>query len=502
MSPVIDTGLTSWENKHETYVQPLRRVLQAVNEPPHTGDPLQRYNRMTETLGVLVDRALGEEVRLRGFGAGWSFSGAPATDGYLLDTSPLNLWFRIRARSIHPQYPGSGEGLYLVQCGNSIAGLNRNLEGERRSLRTTGASNGQSIVGAFSTGTHGSAIDVGAVQDYVVGIHLVIAPDRHLWIERASRPVTADGFAALLGADLRRDDELFDALLVSFGSFGLIHGVMIETDPIFLFEMHRARRALDDRLRSAIATLDFAGVGLPGGGERPRHFDVVVDPYDLDAGVYVTVMYQLPFRPDYPRPPRDDLAPGDDALQIVGAVTDLVPHLIPRILTGAVRTLYRTTTTPLVGTTNDIFSTTTTRGKASGTGIAVPLERALDTLELILSINRDHGPFPCLVALRFVPRTRATLGFTRFDRTCIVDVDGTLSNRTRSFYSRIWQAVAASGIPYAMHWGKLLGLSAAEVRRLYGADVDRWLGARRTVLTADLGRVFSNRFLEELGLAE
>jgi hypothetical protein len=131
----------------------------------------------------------------------------------------------------------------------------------------------------------------------------------------------------------------------------------------------------------------------------------------------------------------------------------------------------------------------------------VPLDRALDAMELILSINRGHGPFPCLVALRFVPRTRALLGFTRFERTCIVDVDGTLSNRTRSFHSRIWQSLAVSDIPYSMHWGKLLGLSAVEVRRLYGGTVDRWLAARRGLLTPPLRQAFSNRFLEELDLA-
>jgi FAD/FMN-containing dehydrogenase len=501
VSPILDTGQVTWENKHQTYVQPVRRVLQAVNRPPQAGDPLQRYNAMTAELQGLIARALGENARVRAFGGGWSFSGAPATDGYLLDTSPLNLWFRLRDRSIHPDYQGAREGLYFLQCGNSVAGLNRNLRAEGRSLRTTGASNGQTIVGAMSTGTHGSAIDVGAVQDYVVGIHLVAGPNRHLWIERASYPVTVDDFAGLLGAELRREDELFDAALVSFGAFGLIHGVMIETDPIFLLEMHRVRRPMDPALRHAVTTLDFAGAGLPRGDERPRHFDLVINPYDLDAGVYVTTMYRRPFRPDYPRPPQGDLAPGDDALQVVGAVTDVLPGLIPAVVTAAVRAQYRTTAAPVEGTQGEIFPTTTTRGRASGSSIGVPVEHALDVMELILGINRDHGPFPCLVALRFVPHTRALLGFTRFERTCIVDVDGTLSNRTRSFYSRIWQALSASGIPYTMHWGKLLGLSAAEARRLYGGDVDRWLAARRALLDPPLRRAFSNRFLEELDLA-
>lgn len=81
---------------------------------------------------------------------------------------------------------------------------------------------------------------------------------------------------------------------------------MIETDPIFLFEMHRVRRPLDDRLRAAISTLEFTGAGLPGGDERPRHFDVVINPYDIDNGVYVTAMYRRPFRLNYPKPPHGD----------------------------------------------------------------------------------------------------------------------------------------------------------------------------------------------------
>ena len=60
---------------------------------------------------------------------------------------------------------------------------------------------------------------------------------------------------------------------------------------------------------------------------------------------------------------------------------------------------------------------------------------------MMIEINRAHGPFPCILALRFVPGTRATLGFTRFPRTCIIDIDGPYSTRTRSYFARIWQAL-------------------------------------------------------------
>jgi FAD/FMN-containing dehydrogenase len=500
MSPIIDTGQTTWENRHETYVQQLRHVLQAVNQAG--ADPLRRYNAMTGDLQRLIGRALQEKTRLRAFGSGWSFSGAPATDGLLLDTSPLNLWFRMRGQALHPEFRGPSDGVYFLQCGNSVAGLNRNLRPERRSLRTTGASNGQTIAGAMSTGTHGSAIDIGAVQDYVVGIHLVTSPGTHLWLERESYPVSADGFAGVLGAQLRRSDELFNAALVGFGALGLIHGVMIETEPIFLFAVHRERRAVDPALRRAITMLDFNGSGLPGGDERPRHFEVLFNPYDLDGGVYVTTMYRRPFRPDHQPPAPGDVAPGDNALQFIGTFTDTVPPLIPAAVNALLGQKYKLTDDPIEGDTGEIFSTTTTRGTAAGTAIGVPIERALDAVDLILATNRDHGPFPCIVALRFVPRTAALLGFTRFERTCIIDVDGPLSNRTRSFYSRIWQALATSDIPYTMHWGKIMGLSAGEVRRLYGDNVRRWVDVRQQLLTPGLRQVFSNRFLEELDLAQ
>ena len=94
------------------------------------------------------------------------------------------------------------------------------------------------------------------------------------------------------------------------------------------------------------------------------------------------------------------------------------------------------------------------------------------------------------------------MGFTRFPMTCVVDIDGPYSTRTRSFFARIWQALHDSGIPYGLHWGKIVGLSAAETRRLYGDRVDRWVAARERLLPdAAVREVFRNEFLDELGLS-
>jgi hypothetical protein len=53
------------------------------------------------------------------------------------------------------------------------------------------------------------------MPDYVVGMHLVVGPDRDVWIERASYPVLSDALVEVLGAQLIRDVTLFNSALVS-----------------------------------------------------------------------------------------------------------------------------------------------------------------------------------------------------------------------------------------------------------------------------------------------
>ena len=79
----------------------------------------------------------------------------------------------------------------------------------------------------------------GATQDFVVGLHIIISPARHIWLERASYPVVSDSLITNLKTEIIRDDDLFNAALVSIGSFGFIHGVLIETEEKYLLEGYR-----------------------------------------------------------------------------------------------------------------------------------------------------------------------------------------------------------------------------------------------------------------------
>src|SRR5690606_6994376 len=141
---------------------------------------------------------------------------------------------------MHSNSAFNKEDLFFFECGNKIKEVSEFVRRGGKSLKTCGASNGQTIAGALATGVHGSALDVGAVQDFVVGINLIIGPDPDdiIYLERESEPALNDLFASNINARVIRDDELFNAAVVGLGSFGFIHGIVVETENLYLLNRY------------------------------------------------------------------------------------------------------------------------------------------------------------------------------------------------------------------------------------------------------------------------
>ena len=85
--------------------------------------------------------------------------------------------------------------------------INEYLYGEKLSLKASGSNSGQSLAGVVSTGTHGSAFKFGACQDFVVGLHLVLGPTKHVYLQSSSNPVVNQSFTDKFGATLVSDDD-------------------------------------------------------------------------------------------------------------------------------------------------------------------------------------------------------------------------------------------------------------------------------------------------------
>ena len=71
--------------------------------------------------------------------------------------------------------------------------------------RRPGSATARPIAGSVSGNTHGSQITFGAMPDFVAGLHLATGSGQTLWIERQSKPVLNQDFAARSApADPRR----------------------------------------------------------------------------------------------------------------------------------------------------------------------------------------------------------------------------------------------------------------------------------------------------------
>jgi hypothetical protein len=107
-----------------------------------------------------------------------------------------------------------------------------------------------------------------------------------------------------------------------------------------------------------------------------------------------------------------------------------------------------------------------------------------------------------VIAMRFVKGTKATLGFTRFENTCVLELDGADSSLNYKFVEAFTIHIENKNIEYAIHWGKINNvLNEKRIRYMYGdSRVDQWLQHRNQLLSAETRKVFNNEFLERCGL--
>ncbi len=175
MTPQGDTPLPIQQsaNKHENFTHQLVSGASFKLWNPPGQKYRERYHATTKNFQWLIDHAVTNNLKLRAIGSGWSFTKVGVTEGGLIDTASLNFSFPISQNYTSLQYAKQPEDLYFVQCGAIIHEINTRLSAKnpQRSIKASGASNGQTIAGALSTGTHGAAIGVGAIPDFVVGLH-------------------------------------------------------------------------------------------------------------------------------------------------------------------------------------------------------------------------------------------------------------------------------------------------------------------------------------------
>ncbi len=516
-----------WSNAHQNFKHHYTPGASYALRVLSNASKIEDYNATTKNIQWLIKQAVASGTTLRAIGNNWSFSKVAVCNGGMISTKALNLRFRLGNSSLVPAYLAKGktkEDVLFVQCGMTLLELSELIEvnfSPRRSLIASGASNGQSVAGATSTGTHGGALYTGSVHDTIVGLHVVTGPDTHVWLERASNPVASDEFINALGAEIKRDDDLFNAAVVSFGSFGVIHGILLETAPIYLLEEHRYDNVVyNDALVEALQTQDFIKLAaiIPGWPKETKdqslyHLELAINPHEFERnnpnkGMYIRAFYKIPFPPGYEpvhNTVTSGLTYGNDLLSIISQVidkvgTDVSSKLIKPLVNSLLKTGLRAAQ-PKPQTIGETFKNTRFRGQVSSAAFAIDCTNLFRVVDLMVALNKNT-PFAGALAFRFVKGTQATLGFTCFPKTCVVEMDGIDADVTRKFFENIWFKLEEQNIAYTLHWGKMnFILNKRRVINMYGADkVNKWISSRHSLLSEPVRKVFTNDFMIMCGL--
>jgi len=302
---IVKTENYTWTNEHNNVTKTVFRRYQISNGRAGWQEGLAGIQAM-------IKEARSRNERVRSYGGKWSLTDVAICNDSIHDTKPLTFFGTVGKNSIKgaPLFKNDpkplDQRLYYFQSGSQVNQINNVLESRGLCLATTGASNGQTIAGAVSTGTHGSALKIGAMPDYVRALHIVTSEKEHVFIQSATNPIIAKSFSDVFGAKLINDDSLFNSALVSFGSFGIIHGIVLETVSLFMLETYCKRVDYDkagtvypylmkfNHGATNNLTQFLAQFGFPS-NEDPYHLDIIANQYSATQNAFLRVMYKRPY---------------------------------------------------------------------------------------------------------------------------------------------------------------------------------------------------------------
>ena len=508
-----------WDTLHNNGPFPLKR-LYVTELGGEAGFPtkIARYNDAALEIRRLIKESADAGEGLRAYGSRWSLSNIAHHKDRMHFNGLMNMHLPLTAEDFHVQTTYNHANLFFFQCGSTIKEISQTLSALGKSLKSSGASNGQTIAGCISTGVHGSAIDAGSVQDYVVGINLITGPDPDdtVYLERHSKPALSNAFAQKINSRIIRNDGLFNAVLVGLGGFGFIHGVVIEAENKFLLK--RYVRKINKELALELAlTLNFSDsefkiageTDAAGKGLRPYHYKVFINPYNDDPKYVIEVMYKKPYQTPYPDPfPLIKKSMYRDLIYLMVRISETFPKSIIWFIRKLQKTILPEVNEVTTGTLAEIFWDAPYQGPAFACSFGVDHKDSVKALKVLTDLAKNEGPIPGIYAMRFIKRSDATLAFAKFPVTCMIEIDGVLWKKTKKIMSltefsrRMIEVLKANNIPFTLHWGKNSDWAFPKlVENMYGGNARKWMEYRSALLSPEMAKVFSNDFLNTTGLA-
>ena len=441
--------------------------------------------------------------RVRPLGAGWSPSNVNiSSQSWLLHTRRFNRCFRIAAEDVRPGVDANA--LMLAEAGALVDEVSDKLEAQGRSLWTSGAGNGQTFAGACATGTHGSMIARGGIQDHNRAVQIVTPGGIH-WIE-PDAGLMSDAFIAATGSAALRDDDIFAAAQLPVGSLGIVTALVVDSVPKFLVRPIQNLRKVDRAALDWLAMGDFRRFSAAYALDRDPDFaQMIVNPYKpFKRPAMLRFLYREAWRDDYPRATPGQLGAGYDALSLLGRLLDDYPWARGALLQFAMKMGYAAgpdiDDPPVFGSWGEGLDTHRPLADLFNASVTIDRDDLARAFERICAVYAKHGG-STVVTVRFMERAQGLLAPTRFPHNAVIDFDGPRSQRTADAYARVVECLDAEGIVFTRHWAKSCRLDAARVASDYSEDFRRWRAARDRLMPDPAHRaLFGSEVLDGLGL--
>lgn len=234
-----------------------------------------------ETLADLVHiikEAEAGKYKVRAVGSGHSFSDVAVTREYLVDLYRMNRINYYDSGVIKDEY----RKLNLVNCeaGIRLRDLNRLLTKMELALKNMGGIDKQKLAGVVSTGTHGTGKDIEAMQGFVHSFLLVAHGGKVYRVEKTNG-ITNPLFFAEANVQLIQDDDIFYSALLSFGSMGIIHSLVIEAEKLYYLRETKIQTNWEELKKKWADGSIFTEGDEESKGVPPRSVSFLINPYSL-----------------------------------------------------------------------------------------------------------------------------------------------------------------------------------------------------------------------------
>jgi len=220
----------------------------------------------------LVKRALADRTPLRPMGGGYSFSPLIPTSGIIVDTRRLSGIISIDHETSR----------VTVRPGTQILSLGDQLWEEGLSMSMLGLWDRQTIGGAITTGTHGSARDLGCLSSFVTKVRLV------------------DGRGEIREISDKEVGELA-AAQVSLGLLGVITEIEIQAEPRFFLDRKVKQptwHEVEENLDVNLERYDYySAFWMPHSGSALRYGLPAPDDLDMADRTWEQSFTKVPYDP-------------------------------------------------------------------------------------------------------------------------------------------------------------------------------------------------------------